>query len=84
MMGNEGESQEALEQVQELQHQLQEVLECHYPPHDPETHQNWTHHPSPCEGQGLLSYPSVCAHKQCSPTLEGETHQAWCQSIVDW
>ena len=43
-MGNEGESQEALEQVQELQHQLQDVLEGHSPPHDPETHQNWTHH----------------------------------------
>jgi len=37
---------EALEQVQELQHQLQEVLKGPYPSHDPETHQNWTHHQS--------------------------------------
>ena len=39
-MVNEGESQEALEQVQELQHRLQELLEGQSPPHDPETHQN--------------------------------------------
>ena len=36
-MQDEEVSEDALEQVQE-------VLECHYPPHDPETHQNWTHH----------------------------------------
>jgi hypothetical protein len=34
------ENEEALEQVQELQHQLQGVLEGQYLPHDPETHQN--------------------------------------------
>ena len=32
MMQDEEESEDALEQVQELQHQLQEVLEGHYPP----------------------------------------------------
>jgi hypothetical protein len=45
-MENEEMCPEALEQVQELQHQLQEVLEGQYPPHDPETHQSWTHHQS--------------------------------------
>jgi len=47
-------SQEALEQVQELQHRLQELLEGQSPPHDPETHQNWTHHQS-------QSHPSLFA-----------------------
>jgi len=42
VMKDEGVYHEALEQVQELQHQMQEVLEGLYPPHDPETHQNWT------------------------------------------
>ena len=43
MMEDEQVHHEALEQVHELQHQLQEVLEGQYPPHDPESHQNWTH-----------------------------------------
>ena len=36
-MQDEKEAEDALKQVQELRHQLQEMLEGHYPPHDPET-----------------------------------------------
>ena len=51
-MGNEGESQEELEQMQDLQHQLQDVLEGQSPPHNPETHQNSTDHQ-------IQSHPSL-------------------------
>jgi len=51
---------EALEQVQELQHQLQEGLECQYPPHDPETHQNWTYHQSQSHPSVVGSSKSCC------------------------
>jgi hypothetical protein len=44
VMGNQKVVMQALGQVQELQEQLKEVLEDQSPPHDPETHQNSTHH----------------------------------------
>jgi len=53
-MEDEQVQHEALEQVQELQHQLQEVLEGPYPPHDPETHQNWTHRDGLGAGAGVV------------------------------
>jgi hypothetical protein len=43
-MENEEVVMQALGQEQELQERLQEVLEDQSPPHDPETHQNLTHH----------------------------------------
>jgi hypothetical protein len=49
-MDDEGVVMQSLEQVQGLQEQLQEVLEDQYPPHDPETHQNSTHHQNQSHG----------------------------------
>ena len=65
MMQDEGVSEDTLEQVQELQHQLQEVLEGQYPPRDPETHQNWTHHQS-------QSHPSLVGSSKGCCLAEGQ------------
>ena len=59
-MKDEEVSEDALEQLQELQHQLQEVLEGQYPPHDPETHQSWTHHRSQSHPSVVGSSKSCC------------------------
>jgi hypothetical protein len=50
---------QALGQVQELQERLQEVLEDQSPPHDPETHQNSTHHQNQSH-QSVVGRSSTC------------------------
>jgi hypothetical protein len=50
---------QTLEQVQELQERLQEVLEDQFPPHDPETHQNSTHHQNQSH-QSVVGHSRTC------------------------
>ena len=58
-MWDEGEVMQALGQVQELQQGQQDVLEDQSPPHDPENHQNWTHHQNQSH-QSLVGGSRAC------------------------